>query len=138
MPFVKNAEAWLKKHTRFAKDIRFAKETPTQLANPIPGPQAPAAQPIKPKRQFPATLDNCKVTFNGSHDIQCIITPPGMPDITLHLTHEQRATVEARLAQKSWGAGGGTWNENNSTMQNEQNQSQNPATGFPTTGFPTY
>lgn len=101
---------WLRQNARFAQvQPPAAQPAPAAAgpAAPVSGQQPP--QPAQPKATFPATLEGCKVTFDSKGHM--IIDHQGMPSITLALTHEQKASVEARLGQKDWGTNGGTFTQ---------------------------
>ena len=82
--------------------------SPAPLSSPQPTPpisaQQPNAEPPAPKAvKTPITKENCKVTFDHNH---IVIEIPNQPAINLSLTHEQQTSVNARLAQDSFGTQG--------------------------------
>jgi hypothetical protein len=83
-----------------------ASPAPLSTTQPTPpiSDQKPNAAPPAPKAvKTPITKENCKVTFDHNH---IVIEIPNQPAINLSLTHDQQASVNARLAQDTFGTQG--------------------------------
>lgn len=102
---------FLKKSCRFAQAAPMPQApaaTPTQSSPGLPAApvsaQTPNAKPPTPSKiKTPMSKSNCTVTFDHRH---IVIEIPDQPAINLSLTEDQQASVEARLAQDTFGKQG--------------------------------